>query len=107
VPNLSYRKPRILDLGKMFGLIYRANEKANELYSAIGEDLEAFHAPSECADIAYRGCDRIVLDAIKTAEAEAGMKWSEILDEVQARTGGRWFAWTMYQSLIPDPYVEN
>jgi hypothetical protein len=105
--NLSYRKPRIPDLGKVFGIIYRANERAIDLHNAVAEDLDAFHAPSECADIAYRGCDQIMLDAIKTAEAVTGMKWPAIMEEVQARTGGRWFAWTMYQSLIPDPCLEG
>jgi hypothetical protein len=107
MPNLSYRKPRIPDLGRVFGLVYRANEKANELYNAIGEDLRAFHAPSECSDIAYLGCDKIVQDAVDTAVAITGMTWREILDEIHARTGGRWLNWLMYQSLIPTVHEDN
>jgi hypothetical protein len=105
--RLSYRKPRIPDLGKVFGLVYRANERAIDLHNAVAEDLRAFHAPSECADIAYAGCDRIVLDAIKTAEAVTGMKWKDIYDEVYQRTGGRWFNWLVYNSMIPLPGEEG
>lgn len=107
MPNLSYRKPRIPDLGKVFGIVYRANLKAVEMISEITEDLRAFHAPSECADIAYQGCDQIVLDAVESVEALTGMKWPKILDEVLARTGGRWMARTLRQSMIPDPCPED
>jgi hypothetical protein len=107
VSNLYYRKPRISDLGKVFSIIYQANEQAVKLSSEIDEDLRMFHAPSECADIAYRGCDQIVLDAIKTAEAVTGMKWQDIYDEIYARTGGRWFSQFMYQSLVPQPGQED
>jgi hypothetical protein len=105
--NLSYRKPNMPDLGKVFGLVYRANEQALELHEAISADLDSFHAPSECAAIAYAGCDRIVLDAIKTAEAVTGWKWEYILDEIKARTGGRWLGWTLYNSLIPCTLEED
>jgi hypothetical protein len=104
--NLSYRKPRIHDLGKVFSVVWQANEKAIQLSYDVTEDLRAFHAPSECAAIAYAGCDRVVLDAIKTAEAVTGMKWEAIVDEIKARTGGRWLGWTLYNSLIPG-YLEK
>lgn len=107
MPNLSFRKPRIANLGQVFGIIYRANEEALQMHQDIGEDLAAFHAPSECGDIAYAGCDKVVQKAVAQAETLTGMAWPDIMDEVQARTGGRWFAWTMYQSLIPDPCLEG
>lgn len=107
MPNLSYRKPRIANLGQVFGLVYRANEKAIALDNEITEDLRAYAAPSECADVAYNGCDRVIKTAIQAAQDITGMKWPDIMDEIQARTGGRWFAWTMYQSLIPDPCMED
>jgi hypothetical protein len=107
MPNLSYRKPRMSDLGKVFGVVYRANEKALIMHAEISEELRAYAAPSECADVAYNCCDRLLRDAVGTAEAVTGMTWQEILNEVQARTGGRWFGWTLYNSLIPDPCAEG
>jgi hypothetical protein len=106
VPNLSYRKPLMHDLGKVFSLVWQANEKAIQMSCDVTEDLRAFNAPSECVSIAYQGCDQIVLDAIKTAEAVTGMKWEALVAEIKARTGGRWLSWTLYNSLIPG-YLEE
>ena len=99
--DLSCREPRIPNLGRVFGIVYRANERAIKLHDQVGEDLAAFHAPRECADVAYESCDRIMLEAIAIAETVADMKWSDILAEVKARTGGRWLSLFIYESLLP------
>lgn len=107
MPNLSFRKPRIANLGQVFGIVYRANEKALQLHQDIGEDLAAFHAPSECGDIAYSGVDRIMDEAIAQVETLTGMAWPDIYGEVQARTGGRWMNWLVYNSMLPLPNREG
>lgn len=99
--RLPYRKPRLPDLGVVFGVVYAAAQKARALEAEIAEDLRAFHAPSECGDLAYRGVDRIVEQAIEFAEATTGMTWREILNEAYERTSGRWVNWTLYSNMIP------
>lgn len=103
MPRHTTRQPRIRDLGRVFGIIYRANEKAIETASYIDEDLRAFHAPSECYGDAYRDVERVVEQAVAEAEALTGLTWRQIYDEIQQRTGGRWFNWLVYNSMIPLP----
>jgi hypothetical protein len=91
----------MMNLGAAFGRVWRANEQAIQLMADISEDMAAFHAPSECATLAYGGVDRVVLDAIAEVEGETGMTWDALLAEVRKRTGGRWLAWSLYQSVIP------
>lgn len=98
--NLTYRKPLLTDLGVVFGIVWAANEKAIQLSNDINEDLHVHGAPSECYDIAFRGVDQVVKDAIKNVEAVTGLTWPQILEEVKARTGGRWLAWNLYNSLL-------
>lgn len=99
--HLSYRKPRLRDLGMVFGLVYSAAIQVQQRVSEISADLDAFHAPSECNAIAFRGCDQPLRDAIQFVEDVTNMTWAEIVEEAKARTGGRWLGLTMYELEIP------
>lgn len=94
--NLSYREPRVRNLGALVSPILRAAREYEESCLAIDEDMKAFHAPSECAELAYDGLHRRILDKIDAAVIVSGMTRRELVAEIKARTGGRWWAWTTY-----------
>ena len=102
IRNLPYRRPYCQILGQAFGYVLAVAEETAELADAIDDDLRAFHAPSECYPLAMRGINRRIIEAIDIAVAMTGMSWDRIVAEVKERTGGRWLAWTLHNSMIPD-----
>jgi len=101
VPNLTYRKPRIPNLGAAIGLVLKAAERCLEIEQSISEDLAAFHAPSECYESAFRGCRAPLDEAMDEAWRLTGQPWWAIVQEAKARTGGRWVGWTFHNLSVP------
>lgn len=74
----------MMQLGKAIGILVRAVE--HEL--AMHEDVEAFHAPSECHGLVSRGADKRMRVARKHAEAVAGMPLRSIRRRARKIMGG-------------------
>lgn len=99
--TLSYRTPRIQNLGALFYPIIKAADKVSDDIQSISEDMRAFHAPSECGDIAYRNVYRPMEEAIRKLEQDTGMTWAEVRSELHERTGGRYLNWLSYSKMLP------
>lgn len=95
------RPVKIKNLGAVFSKVHAAAHKVAQNMQDIGEDLRAFGAPGECAELAYRNVDKPMIEAILSVQQETGMSWPAIVDELHARCPGRWVNWTFYSLMIP------
>jgi hypothetical protein len=99
--NITYRKPLIPNLGQVVSPIIQAARAYEDSCLAISEDMQAFHAPSECGKIAYNGAYRRLEEAISEAVVQSGVSRQDLVEEIHARIGGRWWNWTSYSLGLP------
>lgn len=96
IRNLPTRQPMIKNLGQLIGPILTAARIYEERAISIEEGLRGFRDPSGCHGPAHEGKWQDFLMAIDIAVAKSGLSRRELVAEIKARTGGRWWEFTCY-----------
>jgi len=68
-------------LSEMASIVWRYRDRE----AMIGEEMDAYFAPSECATLAYEGASRDLARAFRAA----GWDWHDYNRELDARTSAR------------------
>lgn len=101
IRNLPTRQPKIPNLGQALSPVISAARAFAAQTNDIDEDLRAFHAPSECGEQAYIHAHMTFALAVDQAVAMSGYTRHELVAEIKARTGGRWWDYLCYSMGIP------
>lgn len=75
----------VKNLGAALSLIIQQRRSEGELYN----DLDAFHAPSECYPLVERRIDRERAETLKRIREMTGLKFKAVVREAVRRTSPR------------------
>ena len=78
-------KVKIHNLGeiatKVKGFVFQKEKEGED----IMEDMDAFYAPTECSDLAFKNFDKEMEEGLKNILGEFNLTWGEYTKELRAR----------------------
>lgn len=102
-PKIGFPKTITSDEGQLcdIGGVCSALWATRELEATTYADLKAFHAPSECYPLAFKGIDKTRMKIAK----EWGWTLDELRQELERRLSIRWIHYSGFYDMLPNGLI--